>query len=470
MSDANRTAIRYIEETTWGETPASPTFQEARYTGESLNFNIENITSSEIRSDRQIDDLVQVGAEAGGDINFELSYKAYDDFIEGAMFSTWTSRVIQKDVANIAADATGDTFTSSGTPAFNTYLEVGQFIYTEGFAESANNGYHEISSVTATVITVTTALVTEAEGETVSVTAWIQTDDISADETGGVYTIASAANVDFTEQNLNVGQWIKISGFTESANNGFAQITVISATTLTLVGLTIVDEVAGDTITIQPCDYIRNGTTEKSYAIERAHLDKTQFFLFNGMEINQMSMTVEANAIVTGAFSFMGKTTSRAGATSSTGGTPTSATTEDILNAVTNVGQIREGGAALASDLFIQSLDYTLVNNVRGIPGVGTLGSADMGVGSVDLTGSMSVYFKDGTLYDKYIGGTETSLSFKFEDTDGNAYIFTFPRIKFESDSVNAGGINTDVVEEISWRAIRDSTTDCTIQIDRLEV
>lgn len=87
-ASSNRTALSYIEEATFGTDPGTAK-KEIRYTGESLNFNISNTVSDEIRSDRQTTDLVQVSAEAAGDINIELSYGTFDDFMEGAFASDW---------------------------------------------------------------------------------------------------------------------------------------------------------------------------------------------------------------------------------------------------------------------------------------------------------------------------------------------------------------------------------------------
>jgi len=80
FADTSRSQLFYLEETVWGITPAAA-LNAVRFTGESLNFSIENTQSNEIRSDRQITDLIQTDAEPGGDINFELSYGAFDDLI-----------------------------------------------------------------------------------------------------------------------------------------------------------------------------------------------------------------------------------------------------------------------------------------------------------------------------------------------------------------------------------------------------
>jgi hypothetical protein len=78
----------------------------------------------------------------------------------------------------------------------------------------------------------------------------------------------------------------------------------------------------------------------------------------------------------------------------------------------------------------------------------------------------MNTYLKDNTLADKFFAATATGLSFKCQDSSGNAYIFTVPKIKFESDGINASGANQDVMENLGWRAVRHSTAqDYTCQI-----
>jgi hypothetical protein len=93
IGTSNRTAIRYIAEVTPGTTPATPALKELRFTGESLGKNITNVKSNEIRSDRNISGLIPTDVEIGGDINGEMSYGTYDDFIEAALATTWATNV-----------------------------------------------------------------------------------------------------------------------------------------------------------------------------------------------------------------------------------------------------------------------------------------------------------------------------------------------------------------------------------------
>ena len=80
---------------TGGTNSTTTTWKQLRYTGESLNFNIENTSSAEIRPDRVQADLVQTSASGGGDVNVELSYGSFDDFLEAALCGTWNANELE---------------------------------------------------------------------------------------------------------------------------------------------------------------------------------------------------------------------------------------------------------------------------------------------------------------------------------------------------------------------------------------
>jgi hypothetical protein len=62
---------------------------EIRHNGTSLALTKETVESNEIRSDRQIADIRHGNRQVGGDINTELSYGSFDDFIEAVLAGTW---------------------------------------------------------------------------------------------------------------------------------------------------------------------------------------------------------------------------------------------------------------------------------------------------------------------------------------------------------------------------------------------
>lgn len=388
FADSNRVQVFTIAETAWGTTPnngSTDKLTPVRYTKESLDYRIQNTSSEEVRDDRQVCDLVQVGAGVEGDVGVELSYGAFDDLIAGALWSDWSAALAIAAQTDIAAAATGNKFTSATASKFAT-VAVGQWIRTSGFATAANNGYFQVS-----------------------------------------------------------------------AKNG-------GSTELTVVGGTLVTEAAGATVTIKGST-IRNGTTAKSFTLEKKFADIAQFVTLRGCRVGGMKLQIQPNAILTGDFSFMGATGTRTG-TSAVSTVPDAAAGNNVMNAVGNVVNIREGGAAAA--VYFKSIDIALNNNLRGQDAVGTLGHVGIGVGSCDITGNLSAYFENAALYDKFLAGTETSLSFRVQDIDANAYVFTLPRIKFETGRVTAGGRNADIMADLGYRAIRDIALGFTYQIDRI--
>jgi hypothetical protein len=88
--NSSQTELSYVAETTWGELPSPAAFQAIRMTGESLKITNESVVSDEIRPDRNVPDTILVGGDASGGIDGELSYGTFDDFIESALYSTWS--------------------------------------------------------------------------------------------------------------------------------------------------------------------------------------------------------------------------------------------------------------------------------------------------------------------------------------------------------------------------------------------
>jgi len=390
MGDSNRTSLYYGEEVSWG-TLATCTFQELRFTGESFAYNITNVTSAEIRSDRQITDLIPADADTTGGFNFEFSYDSFNALLEGALWSDWST--------NLAISALGISFGSGATMS----------------ASSAS------------------------------------------------------ASADFSTATL--GEWIEVRGGTNATNRGYYQI--ITKTSHNVIRVSPSPETqasvgtSGNAAVTIKGSYLRNGTTEHSYSVIRSHagLATGQHFTFLGQVINTFNIAAQAGAILTGSFDFMGAAGSLA-QNSSQALVATAAGTNVVLSAVSNVAEVKEGGSDVASCL-VQGLDFTLANNVRGLKALATLGNCDIGVGKCDVTGTLTAYFKDNSLYDKYLAGTPSSVSYKVEDASGNAYIIDMPQIEFETDGINVGGQDQDVMETLGFRAYRDPTYGYTLQMSK---
>ncbi len=95
MSEANRTLIRTILESTYGTTPTVGAFQRMRFTSHNLAANPQSQVSDEIRSDRMVSDVIKVGENVGGDVGIELSMNTYDEWLEALLCGTWTTNVLK---------------------------------------------------------------------------------------------------------------------------------------------------------------------------------------------------------------------------------------------------------------------------------------------------------------------------------------------------------------------------------------
>ncbi len=402
MSDANQTLVTTGVESSYGVAAASP-YDVVRITGENLKANKGAITSQELRSDRQVTDVIQTVDSASGALNFEWSYGAQD---------IWMRSVLQSaDWANTAAMAAGDNMTIAANNVVTR--NAGSFI-TEGFV---------------------------------------------------------------------VGMWVTMANWDESTSNGtFVVQAIPTALTMILGGAALAVEASAETdVTIVGCDEVVNGVAPLSHTIEKKFVDLTHathnvWHLGLGMQPDTFSLNAATGAVITGSVGFVGKSMATADAT--VGGSPTAAPTWDVLSGVANAGQLVVGATgAYAKTLGMTSWTLQIQNNLRERMQIGTLGAISIGSGTISVTGTVTFYHTNDSatdndssaILDMYLGFTDAFMGWKITDNDGNIYGISMPRVKFTDGDVVAGGINTDVVVNLTYQAIMTTTTEAkTIRIARL--
>lgn len=278
--------------------------------------------------------------------------------------------------------------------------------------------------------------------------------------------ITSTTSGKFT--NVVVGQWIKLSGFTATALNTFYKVTAKADNqTLTVVPQPSTAETPSGTAANIDGSYIRNGVTEQSWSIVKIFNDATVATrqIFTGMRVGGMSLDLSTGAILTGSFNFMGK-----GATWSesafSGETTVAASTTEVMNSVTDVFDIQQDGAAFTVGSIMQ-LGLEIDNQHREQKGIGVLGNAGVAAGQLLVNATAQQYFESKAQADLFSNATSFSFSFRLTGRDGYTYIFTMPKCKYESFVANAGGLDSDVMADTQFTALRDATTNCMLQIDR---
>jgi hypothetical protein len=208
-------------------------------------------------------------------------------------------------------------------------------------------------------------------------------------------------------------------------------------------------------------DILNTGTTVKSYSVQDAALDITQFRTFEGVMVNTMAMSLKPDAMTMATFGLVGQDMAQT-AVAPVGGTYTAYSTNEPFDAFT--GTITEGGSAIA---LVNSLDFTLNNNIDQTYVLGSNVTPQMQFGMSTLEGSMTVYYQDKALIDKFLGETESSLSIVMDDrVAGKNYTFLMPRIKINGAAVPVGNPQSRLIT-IPFVALKDSVTGTQLRITR---
>lgn len=486
LQSTNRTKLSKVREATFGVTPATPAFKEVRNTSSSLNANPQTVVSNEIRSDRQVSDLILVGLQAGGDIGGELSFAAFDDDFEEALQSTWVAQpnieVLTEDTEISAVSTTTLTVASAlGSPFL-----AGMLVLTEGFATAANNKLARVSSSSATTI-VFPAATFAAETDPIPVGASVRvvgfqgaSGDIVASVTGGNALTSTA--LDFTTLGIAKGDWLKIgSDVTDTsfagtaANNGWVRVgetPVAGRIDLDIVPSGWAADAAGaKTIRVFHGDRLRNGSTKRSNTFERQYLDHSpaSYELFRGQTLNTMTLALTAQAVVTVTKSYIGKD-AVISASRTAGATDVAAPTNDVMNTSSDVADLSMDGATITGPNFVMAATLSINNNLRQQNAIGSLGAVGIGNGEFNVTLSQfQTYFGSKAIYDKLLAGTDFGFSTRLTapSTNKESYVVDLPRLEMQTGSPSVSGKNADVMLEGSAQAVVHPDLGYTIGINR---
>lgn len=374
----------FIEETTFGETPSSPTMEKLRTTGDTIALNKNTQTSGELRSDRQITDVRHGNRRVGGDINFELIFGDLDAFLEAAMFSTFSTAY---SLSGLDCDVTA----SSGTVTRNSGswlddgVEVDDVVTFSGFNDSGNNDTFTVESVT-------------------------DSDIVVADSTG-----------------------------------------MADETGTTGVGVTTTAEV------------LTMGTTLKTFSIEKAFTDISQYAVFRGVGVTTMNLTMQTDGMITGSFSCVGKDMDPISGTR-LDADPTAPSSNNPFN--TSQGTIKEAGSSTS---IVTSINLTLENSLNPTFALFQESARSLIDGRSNVTGNVTIYVQDETFINKFINETESSLEFSPTDPDGNKYRFRLPRIKYNGAPLDVQG-EGEITPQMPIQALYDDNAGTNLSIRKLPV
>ena len=88
------------------------------------------------------------------------------------------------------------------------------------------------------------------------------------------------------------------------------------------------------------------------------------------------------------------------------------------------------------------------------------------GIRKFNLSGTVSAFFDDITLYNKFINETASSLQFELTDTAGNSYFVYMPNIKYMSGNPDVSD-DGSVTISMAFAGVKDTATGKTLIIQR---
>ncbi len=288
-----------------------------------------------------------------------------------------------------------------------------------------------------------------------------------SDATFDITTPATIARTggDFTAAPLSLASggddWIFLSGYTDPANAGFWKTASVATLAITVEtgaapsgNRELATESATASSTIDAGGAASNGTTKRTYSIEKEFSDISEFELNLGCAVDQLTVNTNVRNIVEGSFTFQGTSQQSGSATFANSTSP--APNNGVWNAVDDVSILLESNGNQLTNRATQ-FSFTIANNHRPLPVIGTLGAIDVGVGSFNITGRFQAYFENELMMDKYLNFGDGQFSLCFDDGAGNGYVFDFPSVKITSGQRVIPGQDDDVLVDVEWEAFKDA-------------
>jgi hypothetical protein len=110
-------------------------------------------------------------------------------------------------------------------------------------------------------------------------------------------------------------------------------------------------------------------------------------------------------------------------------------------------------------------MDFTLTNSFAPTFVIGSDSAPQLEVGRAEIEGSLSVYYEDAAMINRFLNETETELDVTVGD-GSNTLNFNFPRAKINSADVGVGGPTSRIIT-MSFVALYNTADDTNLVITR---
>lgn len=210
---------------------------------------------------------------------------------------------------------------------------------------------------------------------------------------------------------------------------------------------------------------LKVGTTPKFLSMQDYAADIDQARLFTGLSVSTMGVSIAPNQMVTGTFGLVGKdmtiSNTEIAEDPNTGASPYDAYSGDL-----SIGDwVTAGGTVLTPSAIVTGLDFTVTNSFAPTFVVGSDTTPQLEYGMAEIEGTLTAYFEDLALIDRFLNETETALEAVVGDGT-NTLSFLFPRLKINSADVGVDSPTSRIIN-ISFVALYDSTEESNLVITK---
>lgn len=210
---------------------------------------------------------------------------------------------------------------------------------------------------------------------------------------------------------------------------------------------------------------LRIGTTPRFFSIEDAATDISQFRLFTGCAVSSLAVSIKPNQMVTGTFSMIGKDMTISA--TSLDPAKTAASTNQPFDSYSGALRIGNAGGALSSVAVITGIDFTIDNSLSPTFVVGSSSTPQLEYGMAKVEGTITAYFEDAALINRFISETQTAFDVVIDDPTGASdYTWLFPRVKINGAGVPVDGEMSRIVT-LPFVALYDATENTSVKLTR---
>jgi len=260
-----------------------------------------------------------------------------------------------------------------------------------------------------------------------------------------------------------VGQWIRVAGFTTEGANGYYRVTAKAGdgSTITVTPAPASDVNAGaDTITITG-SLLANSTVVNTLSIQERY-SATLGFLYTGCLATAGQINAARGEFFSGTVDLTARGEEKAESLiGSMGPLPA----ERVLNTVGNMKALVIGSL---TDADIMSLTTTITREGAGADyAMRTPNAIGVRPGTFMASGQVEIYFKDYAVYDEYKAESQLNAYYQVFDASGNGYIVDFPLMVLGSVTRERGGPNQPVMATFDFMAEPSAAEGTTMTITR---